>query len=126
MKALTFLIRSGALSLGAMLAASAALAQPGAASPENYGDRQSGQFGDPGQGYFGNAAAGDFLRYGFNRDQEGSVPVLPATPMGQSTASPSAAAAAPQAASSAGAAAPYVVLQAPIDRKKTAGGSKTP
>jgi len=125
MKALTFLIRGGALSLGAMLAASAALAQPGAASPENYGDRQSGQFGDPGQGYFGNAAAGDFRRYGFNRDQEGSVPVLPATPMGQSTASPSAAAAT-QAPSSAGAAAPYVVLQAPIDKKKTAGGSKTP
>ena len=50
----------GCLGLLLGLAAIPALAQPGAASPEAYGDRQAGVFSDPGQGHFGNPAAGNF------------------------------------------------------------------
>lgn len=49
--------------LGLLLAiacASQALAQPAAAAPEAYGDRQAGVFSDPGTGVFGNPAAGHF------------------------------------------------------------------
>lgn len=51
---------SGCLGLLLALAAMPAVAQPGAASPEAYGDRQAGVFSDPGVGHFGNPAAGNF------------------------------------------------------------------
>lgn len=51
---------SGCVGLLLGLAALPALAQPGAASPEAYGDRQSGVFSDPGVGHFGDPSVGNF------------------------------------------------------------------
>ncbi len=58
-----------------LLAAGSAQAQPGNASPENYGDRQAGRFGDPGSGYFGNAGAGNFDSNGIKTPPPGVKPL---------------------------------------------------
>lgn len=79
-------------------------AQPNAAPPDRYGDRQAGNFGDPGQGYFGNPGTGNFARYRFPRDQEGSIAPSPAVPRRADGAAP-----APEAGPS-----PYVVLPQPV------------
>ena len=42
------------------LCTTAAHAQPRAASPDAYGDRQTGRFGDPGEGNFGDPSKGNF------------------------------------------------------------------
>lgn len=77
-----------------------AWAQPNAAAPNYYGDRQSGHFGDPNPGYFGDPSAGEFQRYNYRRDQEGSIAPSPAIPL----RGPGAASAAPVEES------PYIVL----------------
>lgn len=58
-----------------------AWAQPNAAAPSYYGDRQSGYFGDPDPGYFGDPSAGEFQRHSYRRDQEGSIAPSPAKPL---------------------------------------------
>ena len=57
-----------------------AFAQPQAAAQEQYGDRQAGHFGDSEQGYFGDPGDGEFTRFNFRRDQEGSVAPTPGIP----------------------------------------------
>lgn len=64
-----------ALVLSLLASSSAALAQPGNNSPNQFGDRQSGQWGDPGQGYFGNPAAGEFDRSQLKPPPPGARPL---------------------------------------------------
>ena len=52
-----------------------ALAQPGNAPPDRYGDRQQGLFGDQGIGFFGNSAAGNFDTLGVRTPPPGTRPL---------------------------------------------------
>jgi len=72
----TALRRSGGgLVLGLWLLASPVQAQPQAAAPDLYGDRQAGNFGDQSAGHFGNPAFGSFDSSGVRTPPPGTRPL---------------------------------------------------
>lgn len=66
---------AGGVALGLWLLASPVQAQPQAAAPDLYGDRQAGNFGDQSAGHFGNPAFGSFDSSGVRTPPPGTRPL---------------------------------------------------